>query len=222
MSVMAEYADITIAGEAIRLLADRALFWPRLEALVIADVHLGKAAALRRGGVPVPHGTTVDDLDRIDRLLGKTEAGRLYVLGDLYHHRSGQSERLFDRLREWRRRWSDLEVVVVEGNHDRRSGPTPEDLGFVGSGAGIEVPPFVLRHEPEESPSGYVLAGHLHPGFRLGRGQYARYAESVPAFHFTPRYGVLPAFSLFTGAHPLGRGPADRVFATAEGQVVEV
>lgn len=115
-----------------------------------------------------------------------------------------------------------LDVVVVEGNHDRRSGPTPTDLGFTNAGGAWSEPPFLMRHEPVSEPGAYVLAGHLHPGFRLGRGAYARYAESVSAFHFTPVYGVLPSFSLFTGATPLPRGPLDRIFAAAEGVVVEV
>ena len=38
---------VTLAGEAILLLPERALYWPRQRALFVADVHLGKAARRR-------------------------------------------------------------------------------------------------------------------------------------------------------------------------------
>ena len=44
------------------LLAERALYWPRAATLFVADVHLGKAAAFRAGGVPLPRGATAADL----------------------------------------------------------------------------------------------------------------------------------------------------------------
>ena len=44
----------TLAGEAVELLPERALHWIRERTLFVADVHLGKAAAFRAGGVPVP------------------------------------------------------------------------------------------------------------------------------------------------------------------------
>ena len=38
-------------GERLWLLPDRAAYWPRTETLLVADAHLGKAAAFRREGV---------------------------------------------------------------------------------------------------------------------------------------------------------------------------
>ena len=46
-------AVVTLAGETVELLAGRALHWPRARAVFVADVHLGKAAAFRAGGVPI-------------------------------------------------------------------------------------------------------------------------------------------------------------------------
>jgi uncharacterized protein len=45
---------LTIAGEDVLLLPERALFWPRACALVVADVHWGKAASFRAAGIPIP------------------------------------------------------------------------------------------------------------------------------------------------------------------------
>ena len=60
----------TVVGdEAVELCADRALYWTRARTLFVADVHLGKAAAFRAGGVPVPRGTTATDLARLTALM---------------------------------------------------------------------------------------------------------------------------------------------------------
>jgi hypothetical protein len=57
---------LNVGGEAVELCADRALFWTRTRTLFVADVHLGKAAAFRAGGVPVPRGSTANDLKRLE------------------------------------------------------------------------------------------------------------------------------------------------------------
>ena len=49
--------EISLAGEAVRLLPERAIYWERERALVVADLHWGKAATFRAAGVPLPPGT---------------------------------------------------------------------------------------------------------------------------------------------------------------------
>ena len=68
-----------LAGEPVEHQAERALYWPRAKTLFIADAHLGKAAAFRAGGVPLPAGTTADDLSRLARL-GAIAGERLFAL----------------------------------------------------------------------------------------------------------------------------------------------
>ena len=50
------------AARTVELLAERALHWPAARTLFVADVHLGKAAAFRAGGVAIPRGATANDL----------------------------------------------------------------------------------------------------------------------------------------------------------------
>src|SRR6478752_4291038 len=71
-------------GEQVTLHAERALFWPRGRTLFVADVHLGKAAAFRAGGVPLPRGATASDLARLTRLVTTTGATRVVILGDFF------------------------------------------------------------------------------------------------------------------------------------------
>ena len=64
----------TLADITVILDADRSLFLPASQTLIVADVHWGKAAAFRALGVPVPHGTTKAGLATLDAALRRTEA----------------------------------------------------------------------------------------------------------------------------------------------------
>src|SRR5690606_32115216 len=77
--------DLVISGEAMRLFAGRALYWPARSRLLIADLHLGKGDILRASGIPVPSGGTGLDLARLGALLELTHAAQLWVLGDFLH-----------------------------------------------------------------------------------------------------------------------------------------
>jgi hypothetical protein len=47
------------------LVGARALYWPARRALLIADLHLGKADVFRRAGIALPSGGTGEDLQRL-------------------------------------------------------------------------------------------------------------------------------------------------------------
>ena len=212
---------LDLGGEPVRLLPERALFWPGACALIVADLHWGKAAAFRSAGIPIPGGATRRDLDRLDSAIARTGARRLIVLGDLFHARAGRvASRTIADLRSWRTGRAALEIQLVRGNHDRHAGDPPPDLRVNCLNAPAFVPPFVLRHEPAVTDVGYTLAGHVHPGVVLtGRGLFR---ERLPCFVVGERLALLPAFGSFTGLGILSPEEDQRVFVVAEGEVVEV
>src|SRR3954463_9659352 len=103
---------ITFANHDLELLPDRAIFWPARATLLLADVHLGKAASFRSLGVPVPE-STAKDLSRITRLLEQTAAKRMIILGDLIHAKAGRQPEVVDAIAKWRELHSDIEVLLV-------------------------------------------------------------------------------------------------------------
>ena len=214
-------AQVRLAGEDVLLLPERAVYWPRAATLVAADFHWGKGATFRAAGIPIPTGTTSDDLARLDGALLRTCARRLIILGDLFHARAGRiASRTLADLRAWRERRAELEILLVRGNHDRHAGDPPDDLRINSMNAPAFVPPFVLRHEPSISAVGYTLAGHLHPGAVLAGPGLLR--EHLPCFWLTPSTAVLPAFGSFTGFGPVRPAPADRIYVIADDEVVPV
>ena len=76
---------VELAGEQLWLLASKAVYWPARKMLVIADIHFGKAAAFRALGVPVPRGTTTQNLLALDALLATYVCEEIVFLGDFLH-----------------------------------------------------------------------------------------------------------------------------------------
>ncbi|RBC79810.1 phosphoesterase, partial [Xanthomonas oryzae pv. oryzae] len=82
---MGDSVQLQLAGETVELLGERALYRPAHRALLIADLHLGKADVFRRAGIGLPAGGTAHDLERLDALLAHRDVQALWILGDLLH-----------------------------------------------------------------------------------------------------------------------------------------
>ncbi|MDX2162378.1 MAG: ligase-associated DNA damage response endonuclease PdeM [bacterium] len=211
-------AALDLHGEHLILLPERALYWPRTRTLFIADLHLGKAAAFRAGGVPLPEGTTAADLSRLSRALDVTGARKLIILGDFWHAAAGRDAYTLDAFAAWRAHHAALSILMVRGNHDRGAGDPPPEWEMRVLEGPTPGPLFVCAHEPVDPAHGYALTGHVHPAAALsGRG---RQRLTLPCFWFRARHAVLPAFSGFTGGTPIQPTPGDRLFAITPHQVV--
>jgi DNA ligase-associated metallophosphoesterase len=209
---------VEVAGTVLELLPERAAYWPERKTLFVADAHWGKAAAFRAHHIPVPGGTTSNDLSRLSSLIAGTGCRRIVLLGDALHAREGRGA--LDTVAVWRAGHADVEIVLVRGNHDKRAGDPPASLRIECVNAPLIEAPFALLHHPKESDQGYVLAGHTHPAVKL-RGKGLQQA-TLPCFWFTPRVCTLPAFGSFCGKALVYPSPGDRVYAVAGDEVVEV
>jgi uncharacterized protein len=56
--------SVEVAGEVLELRPERPAYCPARKALLVADLHIGKSAAYRHGGIPVPD-PSFHDLDRL-------------------------------------------------------------------------------------------------------------------------------------------------------------
>jgi DNA ligase-associated metallophosphoesterase len=208
---------ITIAGETLELCSERAVYWPRRRTLFVADPHFGKAATFRALGVRVPRGTTEGTLVRLDRLVARLAPARIEFLGDFLHAREGRDDETFRVLAEWRARHGGVAMRLVRGNHDKRAGDPPSDVGIECVDGPVTEPPFALAHHPTRVAGAYVLAGHVHPcAVLIGRG---RQRERLPCFWLGHRTGVLPAFGEFTGCAEVTPNEGDTVWVVAGDEV---
>jgi DNA ligase-associated metallophosphoesterase len=212
-------ATVEIRGETVVLMGERAVFWQRTGTLLVADPHFGKAAAFRAAGVPVPRGTTTETLQRLDAAMHRTGAQRVIFLGDFLHAREGRAPETLRAINEWRATRADVEMVLVRGNHDKKSGDPPQELNIGCVEGPLRDAPFEFAHHPSVSNDGYVLCGHIHPGVRLtGPG---RERSRLPCFWFGERTAVLPAFGEFTGLSDIKPISGDGVWVVADSAVVQ-
>ncbi len=212
--------EIDCAGERLVLLPEKAIVWPRTASLIVADLHLGKPAAFRVSGIPVPEATTAHDLGRLDRLVDAHRIERLIILGDFFHSAAGRQAEMMDAVADWCARNSALEIILIPGNHDEHSGAPPETWRIRSVAGFWSVPPFSFCHEPRAVAGTYSLCGHLHPSISL-REKFGS-GLRLPCFWFGNDQAVLPAFGSFTGTKSIRPRAGDRVFAVGEDEVVEV
>jgi len=213
--------ECTVAGEKLVLLAERAVFWPAKKALFVADFHLGKAASFRRAGIPLPSGTTSDNVARLGSAIDRTGAKEVVFLGDFLHSESGRTPTTLSRFGAWRESRGAVSLTLVRGNHDRKAGDPPDSWKVRCIEAGERRGAFVLNHEPGAARGGgYALAGHIHPAVRLSAA--GEKPVRLPCFWFGARCGVLPAFGAFTGSAEVLPRRGDQVFVIAEEEVLQV
>lgn len=203
--------DIVLNDEEFTLLPQKAIFYKKEKALIIADVHLGKAGHFRQAGLAVPAGLAYADLQILDGLLGRSGLviERIIVLGDLFHATLNPDWRIFE---EWRKLNSDPEIILIKGNHDILSDSHYEELDIKVSEIMV-LNNFMLIHnfEDEEEIGGlYKLCGHIHPAVRM-QGK-AKQALTLSCFYFNESIGILPAFGRFTGKHIINPSESDNVF----------
>lgn len=210
-------------AERLVLLPDRAVFLPDHATVLVADVHLGKPAAFRAQGLPVPEGVTTRDLERMSALVRNTAAVRLVILGDLIHDQTALLDQTCDAVRAWRASLGSVQIDLIPGNHDRRA-KSCEPLGVRVLDDRVRLGALDLTHEPPAPGTGIerpTLCGHIHPVVSVG-GARSVSRVRTPCFWFDGRLGILPAFGSFTGGYAMGLGPSHGVFAAGDRTVIPV
>lgn len=219
------------AGATVELLPQRVAYWREASTLLVADLHLGKADALRAGGLPLPEavlmGVLDKDLARLRAAVEATSARRVLILGDLLHATLGVTPQVVARFAAWRetvaRCRGEVQFEIVPGNHDRALGKVVEAWSLRVMGERHEEGPFAFVHEPparrDAADAKYTWCGHTHPAVWVGPRSSGM---KLACFQIGERVGVLPAFSVFTACGVVARNDAERLIAIADERVIEV
>lgn len=189
-------------GEEFHLLPDRALYWPRENALLVADLHLEKASFYARHGQMLPPYDSRETLERLAVAIRTTGARRVITLGDNFHDSAG-AERLdshaagmlaaLTRAVDW---------VWLSGNHD--AGTDDRRMAARCGGtvlAELAIAGLVLRHMATPGETQPELSGHFHPRLHLKvNHRYIRRPCAVVAQNDAGGGRmILPAFGALTG-----------------------
>jgi DNA ligase-associated metallophosphoesterase len=200
--------DIEVNGEQLVLDVSGALYWPRLETLVFADLHFEKGSSFARWGQFLPPYDSRTTLALMATALARRKARRVIALGDSFHDpdaatRLGGFER--DQLSEM---VAQTEWIWVCGNHD------PEPPVWLGGSLAemVALGGLVFRHEPSRVDGLGEVAGHLHPCTTVAaRGQTLRRR----CFISDGSRVVLPAFGAYAGGLDILDGAISSLFRGA-------
>jgi hypothetical protein len=182
---------IDFAGSRLILHPAGVLLAPATETMIVADLHLEKAASFAARGALLPPHDTLETLRRLARLVAEHIPRRLVMLGDSFHSRihtieaGGAAYRLIGDLA------ARTELIWIAGNHDPNL-----PLALPGRGAvTLRIGEIALRHLPEDDGRPEII-GHFHPSARLATraGTQRRRCFLASAERL-----ILPAFGALTG-----------------------
>jgi putative SbcD/Mre11-related phosphoesterase len=187
---------------------ERALFLEDINALLVADLHIGYEEELNQRGIIVPW-QWESMRKRIITLMENFGIEKLIILGDIKHNILSKPlyvRKFFEGM--------DYEIVAVKGNHDGGIEDLVDFKVYPSSGFRMDRYGFIHGHSwPSEDvmKSDTVFMGHMHPEVEL--------FDSVGKSHRMPcvligelnergkeKYGkkvkvvVLPAFNPLVGA----------------------
>lgn len=209
---------LVLQEQELTLLPERAAYLPQYEALLISDVHLGKSETFQSLGIPIPNQVNHATLARLRRVCDRTQACQLFILGDLFHARAGLVDEVIDA---WLKFLADTQLVahLILGNHDRALAELLSQLSLTCYTHPIDLPPWVLSHEPLPQSPGINICGHLHPCVRLGSGSDRL---RLPCFYWEAQLQrlTLPSFGEFTGGYDVTVSRQTVAYAIAEDAVI--
>lgn len=206
----------------LHLLPQKAIYWEEQNALIIADLHIGKVGHFRKAGIAIPRLMEQEELAELSDLINEHNPSQIFFLGDLFHSELNND---WNWLQLWRDLYPDIKMVLVEGNHDILNQQYYLDAKFE-IATEVFLAPFKLIHDASRKKSQkheenfYVLSGHVHPAVRL-RGR-ARQSLLLSCFYFGKSAGILPAFGKFTGKYCLNVEINDSVFGISGKEVMKL
>ena len=186
---------------------DRALYLPDADALVLADLHLGRDV---ESNVQLPLGETENLVERLEALLDRFEPGVVVFAGDVLHAFDRIAEDVEEAIETLQELVADADaaLVVTPGNHD----------GLLGDAFGLDCrDEYRLAdgtivchgHEEPDADADRYLIGHDHPAIRLEGKKHPCYLLGERTYQDS-NVVVLPSFN------PLVRGTAINSLARSD------
>ncbi|QEG23036.1 ligase-associated DNA damage response endonuclease PdeM [Mariniblastus fucicola] len=201
------------------LRGDGTAFLPRHNALLVADLHLGKDASFRAAGIPVPAGINLALLAQLSLAIEQTAADSVYILGDMIHDARSMTDEVIDVVLNWRKQHAATDIILVRGNHDRHVADFPEKWQL-NVQTEVVLENFELRHivSPQtlKQNKHFQIGGHWHPVVTLGRGADR---TRFPCFVVEKRSITLPAFGPFKGGFKQQPSAQSRFYPICEGKI---
>ncbi|WP_144799368.1 metallophosphoesterase [Halorubrum depositum] len=149
--------------------AERAAYLGRHDALVVADLHVGRGEA---SAVSLPIGEREDLVDRLRGHLARFDPATVVVAGDVVHTFDRVTDRVLGTLAALRDACdaNGAALELVAGNHDAAladawDGPVREEHVLDAAGAPRTV--VCHGHEAPSTAADRYVIGHVHPTIEI-------------------------------------------------------
>ena len=173
---------------------DRAVYLPAVETLIVADLHVGRAATSE---VELPMGEQSDLRSRLEDLLAAVDPEQLVVAGDILHSFGSVPYGVPDTLSAIEETVDEhgLDLVLVGGNHDTILPDLIDEQPL----DAVELEDGTVVHHGHELPDveadRYVI-GHEHPAIVVEGDRHPCFLEGIAQWRGATVI-VLPAFNRF-------------------------
>lgn len=210
---------LTLRGQTCHFLFQRGVYWEEQKTLILADIHIGKAAVFRKAGIPIPEGDMEEDLRNIRTLVETTQAQKCIIVGDLIHAKSGLTPEVKKLFSDWLHSLN-CEIHLVLGNHDHSLvKDLPKEWPLTLHKESLLVEPFYFSHYPTTHPTHLVWSGHIHPKVEI-KNYHDRIV--LRCFQLYENQVILPAFGSFTGGTFVKKDNTCRLLAIAGNSLIEL
>ena len=207
-------------GVELVLTAQRVIYIPSIDALVLSDMHVGKSGHFQKYGIPIAKNVLLNDLQRLTDCINHFSPKKVVVVGDLFHANYNSD---LETFRQWLQHFSTLEFVLVRGNHDRLPNSLYQKLNLIVFNERWQLSDLEFVHDTENhqfEEQKITFSGHIHPGvFLKGKG---RQRIKLPCFVETNNEIILPAFSEFTGLNTKFERENAKYFAFTKDRIIEL
>jgi len=211
--------EIQLFGQRLQLLDDKALYLPEAEALLVSDVHLGKAETFQSFGIPISNEMNEENLNRLRSLHHQLQPKKLFILGDLFHSKQSLVPEVLISWDSFLKETS-ADVTLIVGNHDRRLVSALPPLSMNTQTESVALGDFLLSHEPEKAGGLLNICGHIHPVIKL---RSPTDSLRLPCFfveHDHKRL-TLPSFGEFTGGYEVELITNTCAYIACEGDAIK-
>ncbi len=206
-------------NQTLELLKEKAIYWHEESALIISDLHIGKANSFRKNGFAIP-GNSERDINRIKSLIKSFRIDQIIILGDLFHFEENEDWKLFQSLIS---EYSQISWHLVLGNHDQKFlKKADQSWSALKVYESLYIGPYYFVHKNEGliEEEKFVWSGHVHPKFKI-QGK-AKQSATLPCFYIGKASGILPSFGSFTGGYLVDKNEGDSIYLITKEKIIQV
>ena len=204
------------------------VFIKSLNAIVVADLHLGYEGVMAKRGLFLPKVNLKRIFEVLKKAINRTQAGTVIVNGDIKNEFSTVDEEEFNELYDFINfaRGIGVSLILIKGNHDNFVERYKEPFGLSVHRQEAVLGGYLFFHG-EEMPGGLpadvrmLVMGHEHPA--IGVFNKAGKKEKLRCFLYGTYEGksllVLPAMNYFASGTDINMVPKGELLSPIFGHV---